>query len=493
MKSVALLDTTKTPQDPVHPAVARKMLRGGQAAVYRKHPFTIIRRAAPPPVGSQLSLFAPAPAPVTLASPLRLKIDPGSRTTGLAVVNDAEHEIIWAGEVKHRGAEIKKALLSRRALRRGRRNRNTRYRQPRFDNRPRGGCHGCGGNTAKGKHLCRPCAAQSRTVRGRVNHRWLPPSLMSRVYNTETWVRRLCGAFPIGAISVEVARFDTQQMENAEISGVEYQQGTLAGYEVREYLLEKWGRQCAYCRKKDIPLQIEHITPKIRGGSNRVTNLALACQPCNQRKGEQTAAEFGHPSVQAQARRPLPDAAMMNAARYAIRDLLEGFGLPLETGTGGQTKYNRTRAGMAKCHWADAACVGASTAEVWRVPAGEVQEIRAKSYARRGRRQTCLTDKNGFPAQAYGRPIEAKRGVRFFGYQTGDVVKVVKGKGKWAGAYRGRISVRASGTFVFSPRNKKTQPPSFRAGEIVGVLDRCGSYEYSARMIAGQCPSDADT
>ena len=31
-------------------------------------------------------------------------------------------------------------------------------------------------------------------------------------------------------------------MENAEISGVEYQQGELQGYEVREYLLEKWGR-----------------------------------------------------------------------------------------------------------------------------------------------------------------------------------------------------------------------------------------------------------
>ena len=81
---------------------------------------------------------------------------------------------------------------------------------------------------------------------------------------------------------------------------------------------------------------------------------------------------------------------MMNAARYAIRDLLEGFGLPLETGTGGQTKYNRTRAGMAKSHWADAACVGASTAEVWRVPAGEAQEIRAKSYARPANAQAIL-------------------------------------------------------------------------------------------------------
>ena len=188
--------------------------------------------------------------------------------------------------------------------------------------------------------------------------------------------------------------------------------------------------------------------------------------------------------MQAQARRPLADAAMMNATRYAIRDKLAGFGLPIETGTGGRTKFNRTRAELDKSHWADAACVGESTPEQWQIPrGGAVQEIRARSYARRGRRQTCLTDEHGFPAQAYGKPHQAKRGVRFFGYQTGDAVKIVKAKGKWAGEYRGRISVRASGTFVFSPRHKEKQPQSFRAKEIVKLLDRAG-YEHSARKLA---------
>jgi 5-methylcytosine-specific restriction endonuclease McrA len=65
-------------------------------------------------------------------------------------------------------------------------------------------------------------------------------------------------------------------MQDAEISGVSYQQGELAGYEVREYLLEKWQRRCAYCGKTDVPLEIEHIIPKSRGGSNRVSNLTLA-------------------------------------------------------------------------------------------------------------------------------------------------------------------------------------------------------------------------
>lgn len=494
MKSVAVIDTAKSPQSPVHPAVARRLLRDGQAAVYRKHPFTIIRQAPALPPETQLALFAPAPAP-TVQEPesLRLKIDPGSRTTGLAIVNDGRREILWAGELKHRGPEIKKALDKRRTLRRGRRNRHTRYRPARFASRTRSGergCHSCGGNAAKGKSLCRPCAALPVAGRGRqYESKWLPPSVKCRVYNTQTWVRRLTSVFPISAISLETAKFDTQLMENPDIGGVEYQQGELAGYEVREYLLEKFGRRCAYCRKTGVPLQVEHINPRSRGGSNRISNLTIACQPCNQTKGNQTAAEFGHPEVQAQARRPLADAAMMNAARYATRDMLAGFGLPVETGTGGRTKFNRTRAELDKSHWADAACVGESTPEQWRIPQnGAVQEIRARSQSRRGRRQTCLTDGDGFPAQAYGKPHQAKRGVRFFGYQTSDVVKVVKQKGQWAGAHQGRIAVSADGRFVFSPRHKEKQPPSFRAKEIVKLLDRCGSYEYGLRPLQGSSP-----
>lgn len=80
-----------------------------------------------------------------------------------------------------------------------------------------------------------------------------------------TWVKRLIKYAPIIAITQELVRFDLQQLENPEISGIEYQQGELKGYEVREYLLEKWERKCSYCDGKDIPLQIEHIQPKAGG------------------------------------------------------------------------------------------------------------------------------------------------------------------------------------------------------------------------------------
>ena len=482
MKSVGVLDTRKSPQAPVHPALARRMLRAGKAAIYRKHPFTIILR----PVNGQAAL--PGSSNNTCAKPLhqsaellRLKIDPGSRTTGLAVVNDGRREIVWAGELKHRGPEIRKALDHLRAMRRGRRNRKTRYRPARWANRRRGDCHWCGGNPESGKSLCRPCRAKGRGER-ELDYRpppRIPPSLMSRVFNVMTWVRRLCTAFPIGAISVEVARFDLQKMENGEIAGVEYQQGTLAGYEVREYLLQHWDRKCAYCGKTNAPLEIEHVIPHSDGGTSRISNLTLACHSCNQKKGNKGEDEFPIPDrVKKHLRAPLKDATMMNVTRYELLRRLRETGLPVETGTGGRTKFNRTRAGLDKSHWADAACVGESSPERWRISAGQVQTIRSRSYARRGRRQACLVNKFGFPRTG------GKAAVRPFGYQTGDLVRVEKTKGKWAGVYQGRVSVRSSGDFVFSPRDKEKQPPSFRADDIAKLIDRDGGYEYSARSLS---------
>jgi 5-methylcytosine-specific restriction endonuclease McrA len=209
-----------------------------------------------------------------------------------------------------------------------------------------------------------------------------------------TWVERLARDCPLGAISQELLRFDTQLMQDAEIVGVEYQQGALAGYEVREYLLEKWRRRCAYCGATAVPLEVEHIVPRSRGGSNRVSNLTLACRPCNERKGRQTAAECGYPAVQAQAKQPLRDAAAVNATRWALYRQLRATGLSVEVGTGGRTKYNRTRLGLPKAHWLDAACVGASTPVQLHIGAIQPLLIQAMGH---GRRQMCRTDPYGFP------------------------------------------------------------------------------------------------
>ena len=460
MNSIFVIDTEKRPQPPVHPALARRLLSDGKAAIWRRYPFTLILKTV-----AEEPQREPA---------LRVKIDPGSRTTGLAVVDDATGELVWAAELAHRGHHVKKLLDARRAIRRGRRSRKTRYRPARFNNRCRGGnCHGCGGNPARNKSLCRPCAAKPRSERNpQLAVKWLPPSLMTRVHNIDTWVRRLRSVAPVSAISVETVRFDTQKMENPEISGVEYQQGTLLGYEVREYLLEKWQRTCAYCKAKNVPLEIEHIVPRSRGGSNRITNLAMSCHDCNQTKGNKTAAEFGHPKVQAQAKMPLKDTAAVNATRYKIRDVLGVHGLPVEVGTGGRTKFNRTRRGLSKSHWADAACVGASTPECLKIRAGKPVLIRARNHGYPiGRRQMKKMDKHGFP-----RKEQAKSGKRFYGFQSGDIARAEIPDGrKNAGIHTGRITIRKTGRFLFTKSNGGKLDVHYRH---LALVRRADNYEY---------------
>ena len=106
MSHVFVLDANKQPLAPVHPGRARLLLTQGKAAVFRHYPFTIILKEA-------------APAPQRAG--LRLKIDPGSKTTGLSVVNDASGEVLWVAELQHRGEAIKQALNTRRRVRRSRR------------------------------------------------------------------------------------------------------------------------------------------------------------------------------------------------------------------------------------------------------------------------------------------------------------------------------------------------------------------------------------
>jgi 5-methylcytosine-specific restriction endonuclease McrA len=275
----------------------------------------------------------------------------------------------------------------------------------------------------------------------------LPPSLESRIANLLTWVQRIRKFCPITAISQELVCFDTQALVDPEISGVEYQRGELFGFEVKEYLLAKWGRKCVYCNAENKPLEVEHIVAKSRGGTNRVSNLTLACHECNQAKGNQELSQFlaGKPDllqrILAAAKSPLKDATVVNATRWELFRRLQQTGLPIEAGSGGRTKFNRKTRGMEKSHWADAACIGSSTPQQLLIKGVKPLLVVAKGH---GRRQRCGTDKFGFPIR------HAPRAKFFMGFGTGDIVKANIPTGKYKGTYTGRIAIR------FAPRFKLT-------------------------------------
>ncbi len=248
---------------------------------------------------------------------------------------------------------------------------------------------------------------------------------------------------PIESISQELVRFDMQLLRKPDIKGKEYQQGNLAGYETREYLLEKWGRQCAYCGVKDVPFQIEHIHPKSKGGSNSISNLTLSCEKCNTKKGTRDIKEFlkKDPTrleeILKQVKIPLADAAAVNTTRFALLEVLKATGLPVETGSGGLTKFNRSQQKLDKTHWIDAACVGKST-PILNIRGVNPLIITANGH---GTRQMCGTDKFGFPSRH-----RTNKQIHF-SFQTGDIVKAVVTSGKKVGKYAGRVLCRATGSF----------------------------------------------
>ena len=337
-------------------------------------------------------------------------------------------------------------MLQRAGYRRRRRGANLRYRAPRFDNRTR-------------------------------PEGWLPPSLRHRVDTIFSLVARLRRWAPVTALHQELVRFDTQKMENPEISGVQYQQGTLAEYEVREYLLEKFGRTCAYCGATGVPLNIDHIRPRSKGGTNRVSNLTWACIPCNQAKddldldewlcttfGDTKAADIAK-RVLAQAKAPLKDAAAVNSTRWALYEALQETDLPVHTDSGGRTKWNRSRFGLPKTHTLDALCVG----DVHGVVSYPSESVVARATGR-GTYQRTRVDRYGFPR------LRLPRTKLVSGFQTGDLVRAVVPHGKHAGVHVGRVPVRSSERFNVTTHATTVQGISHRH---CAVLQRGDGWGWS--------------
>lgn len=407
MNRVFVLDKNGEALMPCHPARARKLLKKGRAKVVKAVPFTIqIDRSGN-------------------VQPVEVKIDQGSKTTGLALVASGKKglRVIFAMNLEHRGEQIKSNLITRSQLRRSRRSRNTRYRQARFLNRTK----------PKG---------------------WLAPSVQSRMDNTLEWLKRFIKWSPLTSIAYEKVKFDTQKIMNPDIQGIEYQQGEMFGKgELFAYLLEKFKRTCVYCGKSDFqkgvykPLrfEIDHIVPRSQGGTNRVSNFALSCHKCNQKKGNKSINEFlkNKPDilrkVKSQCKRPLAHTSAVNQIRNALELKLQEFDLPVNSSTGYITSQNRKNQGYEKDHWIDATCVGDSGKKVF-IPKG-FKAIKLKKE-QRNFRQRVQNDKYGFPRKNKIGNLSVKT-KEAFGFKTGYLVSAINNRGY----YFGRVAIRKTGSF----------------------------------------------
>jgi len=229
---------------PCKKSKARKLLKQEKAKIVDYKPFTI-------------QLFHGSSG---YKQNVSIGVDLGAKHIGVAI--QSNNKVLAKGEIELR-SDIKSNIDAKRIYRRSRRNRKTRYRQPRFLNRV------------------------STKKKG-----WLPPSLESRINNTFHWIDKFHSLVPDPVFNIEVGKFDVQKMMNPDINGKEYQQGETFGYyDVRYYVFDRDNYTCQVCKKsKDKILNTHHITFRSHGGSNRASNLITICTDChtskNHKKGE---------------------------------------------------------------------------------------------------------------------------------------------------------------------------------------------------------------
>ena len=279
------------------------LLRHGKAHVVSRVPFVV-----------QLDYDS-----TTYTQDVSLGIDAGSKHIGVSA--SSEKKEMLAAQVELR-SDIVKLLSTRRELRRNRRNRKTRYRKARFDNRKK-------------------------------KDGWLAPSVEQKIESHLKVIRLVHKLLPITKTTIEVAQFDAQKIKNPDINGEDYQQGEQMGFwNVREYVLARDGHKCVHCKgkSKDPILNVHHLESRKTGG-NSPSNLVTLCETCHK------AYHRGEFELKIKRGSSLRDAAVMNIMRWAVYERAKKEFGNVHLTYGYITKHTRIENGITKTHAADAFCI----------------------------------------------------------------------------------------------------------------------------------------
>ena len=399
-------------------------------------------------------------------------IDTGAKRVPIAAIGN---DTVYYAKEKILRTDVKKQLSDRARYRSTRRNRKTRYRKPRFHNRVKTKCARCGVNNVpkrwknikrkKGKSLKKVCNGRAQLCRQcqgkRGRHQKphvLAPSVLNRAQSIKNDIHKLAQTLPISKVVVEIASFDTQKMANALTQGIEYQHGTLLGYEVKQYLLTVNKHKCAYCGglSGDDILEIEHIFPQSKGGTNKVSNLTVSCRVCNEAKGTMTLAQWeralcAKPSeINDKRRKNIPaikkqsklkkgfrySALTQSYKNYLLAELRKDF--EVEVAFGATTKYHRHQLELPKSQINDALVI-ASKGKSFKMPQCYILE---KQIKKRHPHDYISPPKKGQPVVKY------KRQPEMFGFRLWDLVRCNHPKlGNVVGYVQGR---RSSGSFAIA-------------------------------------------
>lgn len=300
---VYVLNINKEPLMPCTKAKARKLLKENKAKIVNYTPFTI-----------QLTFECE-----NKTQDITLGVDAGSKMIGLSATTTEKE--LFSSEVELRNDIVDK-LSTRRQNRRTRRNR-LRYRKSRFLNRV------------------------SRKKKG-----WLAPSIEHKINTHLKVIENVHKILPITKIIVETASFDIQKIKNPNISGTEYQQGEMEGWNVREYILFRDNHTCQHCKgkSKDKVLNVHHIESRKIGG-NAPNNLITLCRTCHKDY------HAGKINLKIKRGQSFKDATFMGVMRWTFYNRLKEIYSDVNMTFGYITKNTRITNGLEKSHRVDARCI----------------------------------------------------------------------------------------------------------------------------------------
>ena len=303
----------------------RRMLRAGQAKVVSREPFTI------------KLLYE---TKTSIVQDCVLGVDTGSKYIGAAVVSNGK--VLYASEVKIKD-DIKSKMDRRRAYRRDRRNRKTRYRKTRFLNR--------GNSTKKGRYS---------------------PTLKSKFDSHVREIEFIKSILPISKLILEVGQFDTHKLKNPNVRGWGYQRGVNYGFaNSREHALCRDNYTCQVCKAKNTRLEVHHIKYRSQGGTDDLDNLITLCADCHKK------VHAGELSINKKPKK-LPNFSSVTIMSTLRSMLLKHYPEAIET-FGFITKENRLSLNLPKEHFIDA-CVIASGGEEFLLP----RDVFIKRHVTRG-------------------------------------------------------------------------------------------------------------
>lgn len=360
--------------DPLMPCTQKKariLLKEGKAVIYKYDPFTI-----------QLTY-----ATGETKQDCHIGIDTGSKHIGMAITS--ENKVLFKGEIELR-QDVKSNIDTKHIYRRSRRNRKTRYRQPRFLNRKR-------------------------------SDKWLPPSLQNRVDHTFHWIDTFCSLVSDPILHIEVGKFDTAKMINPEINGVDYQHGQTYGFfEERYFVFARDNYTCQCCGKsKDKILQTHHIIYRSNGGTDRVDNLITVCTDCHTSKNHQKGGILYKWQEQHKKVKQYKEPPFMNAIRKRIFARYPNA----HTTYGSETTPHRKELGLEKTHYNDAITISGITnikedSKEWLL----IKQFRKKkrslheATARKGRKEPNCFQKRNSKNTPFYRGFYLNDKVKVFGH-----------------------------------------------------------------------------